>query len=766
MPFVKQHSTSELLKRNEQQATRRPDGALLQGVDAEEGDETGLVAKGQGYNDPRQDAMMNMMNQMPQTQRKLPPSDLVMVFPYKTDNRVKYGEAAEEEEYRALRQPKEWEKEKMERWKVTRTTTCHSLSDSGLVMMLYYSRDRDEVFVRIAADPVHLRQVAEMTRYKLELKEQYLQAFAEYKNDYPGKREINYSDRIVVSHLYKTHADSKDKADAYPQRDAIFRPVDRIRIVDHIIRSGDHNCAGVDVGQLLHSSDILHYFPLHDQRALDEMNKDWFRTFVTARDIDKVRNYFGERIALYFLFLAHLFQWLVLPSLVGITLCVVELFAQTPDNFTSFTVCIGLGIWSVLVVHFWRRRASFHTQRWGTFNLKMTPEPTRPEFYGVSRINPVTSRVDRYYPWSQRIFKVIFSYTVILVALAALFFEVAVLMALRHYFSNSGGRIFFQIINALVVELVNFLFTKLATKLTELENHRSHTEHSNHLLAKTVVFKFINCYSSLYYIAFFKAHSHLFGMEMTCVNDDCLNDLGSQLAIFMIMRLTLQNMLELLGPYCIAKFKELREGVAFQTSIFSNPATVMPDLSRPEAEAKREEYNVFEDMDEVLILYGYTVLFVVACPWVPFLSLISIVLESFLDQKKLVFLYRRPFPLTASHNEPWDTAFDVVGMLAMVTNGALIAFTSKAFENWSHTEKIMLFLALEHCLIILRLLVSTVFPAIPQQVRLLSMQQAVIVHRHVNLGGEEADHESRASAMLATPQPVPHIFDQDEEEDW
>ena len=38
------------------------------------------------------------------------------------------------------------------------------------MLMLYYSRDRDEIFVRIAADPNHLRQVAEMIRYQLELK--------------------------------------------------------------------------------------------------------------------------------------------------------------------------------------------------------------------------------------------------------------------------------------------------------------------------------------------------------------------------------------------------------------------------------------------------------------------------------------------------------------------------------------------------------------------------------------------------------------------
>ena len=30
--------------------------------------------------------------------------------------------------------------------------------------------------------------------------------------------------------------------------------------------------------------------------------------------------------------------------------------------------------------------------------MKKKPDPTRPEFYGVSRVNPVTSRVDRSEP--------------------------------------------------------------------------------------------------------------------------------------------------------------------------------------------------------------------------------------------------------------------------------------------------------------------------------------------------------------------------------
>eukprot|EP00435_Cladocopium_sp_Y103_P040818 s2587_g11.t1 len=81
------------------------------------------------------------------------------------------------------------------------------------VLMLYYSRDRDEIFVRVAADPNHLRQVAEMIRYQLELKPQYLSAFADYKNDYPGRRDLNYSDRCIVSHLYETHYDKETEGE-------------------------------------------------------------------------------------------------------------------------------------------------------------------------------------------------------------------------------------------------------------------------------------------------------------------------------------------------------------------------------------------------------------------------------------------------------------------------------------------------------------------------------------------------------------------------
>jgi hypothetical protein len=303
--------------------------------------------------------------------------------------------------------------------------------------------------------------------------------------------------------------------------------------------------------------------------------------------------------------------------------------------------------------------------KWGTLAIGPSLEPTRPGFTGTSRINPVTGRIDRYYPWSERIFKVLGSYSVLIVSVICLSIIIGFLFVLRRIFHKHGGRIWFMVINAIVVEVLNQIFTYIAKRLTEWENHRTYSEHSNALLAKTIIFKFINCYISLYYIAFFKQHSYLLGMPMQCMynarieQNDCLKDLGWQLAIFIVMRLTLQNAIELGLPYFMMWYRRVMEGRQFHTGLFSNPLTVMADMSSAEKQSKKEDYDLYEDMDEILILYGYSTLFVVSAPWVPLLCIVSCVLECFLDQKKLVLLYRRPTPAPAADNEPWDTAFDV-----------------------------------------------------------------------------------------------------------
>jgi len=375
----------------------------------------------------------------------------------------------------------------------------------------------------------------------------------------------------------------------------------------------------------------------------------------------------------------------------------------------------------------------------------------------------------------------IFSYTVLVMSVLCLTVVIASLFFLRRIFHAHGGRFWFMIINAIVVEILNNIFTYMAKVLTIRENHRTYSEHANHLLAKSIIFKFINCYISLYYIAFFKQHSHLMGIPLLNIKgmptqclynarieqNDCMKDVGWQLATFIVVRLTLQNMIELGLPYFLMWYRNFLEGRRFQiqAGLFSNAATVMADMSAGEKQAKKEDYDLYEDMDEILILYGYSTLFIVAAPWVPMLCLVSCVVECFLDQKKLILLYRRPVPAPASSNEPWDTAFDVFGFFAVLTNTAVIIFAGHTFDGMLHSHKIILFLTMEFSTILLRMLVAVILPAVPRRVRLLQLQQDVMVHRHLDLGGEEDDHETRASAMRTTAQPPPYVFDRDQEDD-
>ena len=132
-------------------------------------------------------------------------------------------------------------------------------------------------------------------------------------------------------------------------------------------------------------------------------------------------------------------------------------------------------------------------------------------------------------------------------------------------------------------------------------------------------------------------------------------------------------------------------------------------------------------------------------------------------RKKLVLLYRRPFPQPAANNEPWDTAFDVFGGLAVLTNTALVVFSSTAFDGWGDDRRILLFLGAEHLVLLVRDLVGFAWPAVPESVRLLRLQQREIVHRHFDLGGEEPEPELNAFDFAVGT--APPVFNRDNEED-
>mmetsp|Transcript_18163 Transcript_18163/g.29535 ORF Transcript_18163/g.29535 Transcript_18163/m.29535 type:complete len:782 (-) Transcript_18163:15-2360(-) len=687
--------------------------------------------------------------------------DVCMVFRHKTSKYVKFEDAIDEFGPR-LREPTEEAKGNMEIWKHQRDSILKSLENCGLRLFCFYSRDRDEIFCKIGASAQKLKNTAARIKYKLQLKPEYLGAYAEFRHDFPGRPERRFEDRRCVSQYYKVHAD-----DEYPSEDSIFTTRDKISLINHIVTSRDKDCAGLNIGTLLHTQEVRSFFPLHEQHAAQDLS---FRTrswvYMPHEHATRVRDYFGEKVAFYFLFMSFYWKWLLVPTFLGLACQVFDVLMRTPDNLSATPFCIVSAIWATMLPHFWRREEAKHALVWGTLDVLPELEPPRPEYYGVPRINPVSGEVEPYFPGSERRWKYVTSFITIAFSGVLLTAAILGLLYARHMLKGqvSGGIVTFQFLLACFVEVVNSLLTLVSKMLTNRENHRSQRDHDVHLLNKVMAFKFVNSYFVLYYIAFFKKHSWLFGTPMTCIRDDCFLDLQAQLAIFTVVRLTVKNLVRFGWPRFIAWYRRCRLEPCDACHV---KRLELADLSLTELQNKKEQFDTFTDFDEVLITHGYASLFAVSSPWVCAATLLWVVCELLLDMKGLTESRRRPFPVRVRGTEPWNTAFEVYGGIAALTNISLLVFTSREFEDWKISHKVMLFVYLMHLVFFAKLIVKGLLPEMPRSVEMTHAKQEIVAQRCLENAMVEHRQEdmsrflNRAEAAVTDQQ----VHDEDPEPD-
>merc|ERR1712032_182863 len=165
------------------------------------------------------------------------------------------------------------------------------------------------------------------------------------------------------------------------------------------------------------------------------------------------------------------------------------------------------------------------------------------------------------------------------------------------------------------------------------------------------------------------------------------------------------------------------------------------------------------DFDETLVTHGYATLMVVTSPWVLVAVLLWVVFEIVLDSKGLTESRKRPLPVRRRNNEPWDTAFEIYGVLAVFTNVILLVFASRQFEEWVLSDKLMLFIYLGHAILLSRLFFRAIFPEVPRSVTTLHLKQEAMVHRCL----ENIKVESQQDFSMFRDQAHEHIevFEQD-----
>ncbi|XP_033223638.1 anoctamin-4 isoform X2 [Belonocnema kinseyi] len=455
-----------------------------------------------------------------------------------------------------------------------------------------------------------------------------------------------------------------------------------------------------------------------------------------------IRRYFGEKVALYYAWLGFYTKALYPPAVVGllcffygiasmnsadnepskeicdpkkagnITLCPLCdkactyqklgdscLFSRLTylfDNPATVFFAIFMSFWATTFLEMWNRRQAVLAWEWDLQNSDGDEEP-RPEFetsVKTCRINPVTREREPYMPALSRAWR-LFNSIKVCVVLAAVVGTIIYRISLVPVFYRGGGfflkrhtKIFTAttaaLLNLIVIMILTRVYTRMARWMTNLENPRTQTEYEDSFTFKIFMFEFVNFYSSLIYIAFFKGRFYVHpgdtdarASDFSRIKNDvcdpagCLSELCIQLAIIMIGKQLFNNFLEILSPKMWNWWRK------------RNHKAATKDHDRLDTSWEQDyqlqdpgRMGLFDEYLEMIIQYGFVTLFVAAFPLAPLFALLNNIGEIRLDAYKMVKEARRPLAERVEDIGAWYGILKGVTYTAVVSNAFVIAYTS------------------------------------------------------------------------------------------
>lgn len=304
-------------------------------------------------------------------------------------------------------------------------------------------------------------------------------------------------------------------------------------------------------------------------------------------------------------------------------------------------------------------------------------------------------------------------------ALALLALRVALTRA-----AGAAGMLGGAALNSAYVELVERLFARGAERLTAWENHRTHATHRAHLIAKLVAFSAVHRFFALFYVAFARGRGALLpgsGADAdACVHwsaagaaeGGCMDELRMQVLV-----LTLGRSLAALAIERAAPLWERRRACERDAADAARRAGLE---RRAACELRlRASEPVDGAMNALACDFATVALFATAFPLAPVLVLVN----NFNSMRGAMLrsLRLRARPSAAAADEAaaragastWSHVLSSISYLAVVTNFAILAFTSRhldAVVALSDSAKLILLIVIEHAVLLAKAAVAHALP--------------------------------------------------------
>ncbi|KAK1900613.1 Anoctamin-7 [Dissostichus eleginoides] len=523
-------------------------------------------------------------------------------------------------------------------------------------------------------------------------------------------------------------------------RDTFFKTTQRHQVLYEILARtpyGSMKRGEVGIDRLLSEGVFTAAYPLHEggfqlpsppvppqSLALRQILYSHWATWSSWRSyqpLDHIREYFGEKIALYFAWLGN-YHMSTKPPL------------RTPQCVsTAGTVFFSafMSLWAVTFLEFWKRTCSSLSHRWDCSEFQDIEERPRPEFTAMAPMtirNPVTGAEEPYFPENKRINRTLTGFMAIIIMVAVVLIFLMAIILYRTIltividksdtpltgFAPRIASITGSMLNLLVILMLSKVYTSLAHILTRWEMHRTQSKYEDMFILKVFIFQFINFYSSPVYIAFFKGrfvgypgkYNTLLGIRNEdCGAGGCLVELAQELLIIMVGKQLINNIQEFLLPKLKSWWQKRNRNPRLKEEKGEKEEEGKGEKEEKgkgdeeeegkgdeeekgkgdeEEEGKGDEEEevcpweadyqllvcegLFSEYLEMVIQFGFITIFVAAFPLAPFFALINNWVEIRLDAQKFVIEYRRPVVERVQDLGIWLPILQLITHVAVFSN--------------------------------------------------------------------------------------------------
>uniref|UniRef100_A0A665UIR7 Anoctamin n=1 Tax=Echeneis naucrates TaxID=173247 RepID=A0A665UIR7_ECHNA len=471
-----------------------------------------------------------------------------------------------------------------------------------------------------------------------------------------------------------------------------------------------------------------------------------YSVFYKYQPIGLIRKYFGEKVGLYFAWLGVYTQMLIPAAIVGVIVFLYGC-ATVDDNIPSMEICdsrnnitmcplcdracsywklvtacgtarashlfdnpatvffsIFMALWAVLFMEHWKRRQMRLNYIWdltglgeeekvrhqdgSLFDLRTTTCTSCLYVQGEKVKLTCTDRLPAY------LTTVMMMCFLILVTFAIVFgvilYRISIKAALHvstYPTARSNIRATVKttaaIINLIIIIILDEIYAAIARFLTNLEVPKTDKSFEERLIFKTFILKFVNAFTPIVYLAFFRGrlvgrpgnYLYVVGsyrME-ECAHAGCLMELCIQLCITMLGKQLIQNNLFEIG---IPKLKKLLRKRKSELDC-KEEEELSKTLQRHEKDHLLGPFNSLNpEYMEMIIQFGMVTLFVASFPLAPLFALLNNIIEIRLDAKKFIMELRRPIAARAKDIGIWYNLLRGLSKVAVIVNAFVISFTS------------------------------------------------------------------------------------------